>query len=231
MILCIETATDLCSVALCTPEEVVAVKESNDPRSHASILTVMIQELLKEQDITASMLDAVAVSTGPGSYTGLRIGVSAAKGLAYSASLPVIATETPLAMFWGIRPQIENAGPDTVFCPMLDARRMEIYYALYDREGKMIKDISAEIVNEESFYSIATEKQIIVFGSGAAKCMNVIKRENIIYHHEYRISAAHMHKAVIQSFKDKIFEDVAYFEPLYLKDFITSRPKKNILGI
>jgi tRNA threonylcarbamoyladenosine biosynthesis protein TsaB len=233
MILCLETATDLCSVALCNNSGVVSLRESNESKSHGSRLTIFIEEILRENGIGASALDAIAVSKGPGSYTGLRIGVSVAKGLAYSASIPLIALETTLSMFHGLSsccPEIFSVDEKTIFCPMLDARRMEIYYAMYDREGNTIKDISAEIIAPDTFDDIPVKQKIVLFGEGAAKCRDVIKRENLYFAENFRISASHMHRPVIHAFNNRIFEDVAYFEPLYLKDFITSQPRKNILG-
>jgi len=231
MILCLETATDLCSVALCDKNGVISLRESNESKSHAKLLTVFIEEMLRETGIGAAGLDAVAVSKGPGSYTGLRIGVSVAKGLAYSVSIPLIALETPLSMVHGLLSGIPGQiDKNTLFCPMLDARRMEIYYAFYDSEGKTVKDISAEIINEDTFSTIPLSQEIVIFGDGAAKCMNIIKRPNITFAEDFKISASHMYKPVMQSFDNRHFEDVAYFEPLYLKDFITSQPRKNLFG-
>lgn len=233
MIICLETATNLCSVALCDSDGVISLRESNESKSHASVLTVFIEEILKEKGIRARDLKAVAVSKGPGSYTGLRIGVSVAKGIAFGASIPLIGVETTLSMFWGISGS-QSSGTvedkNVLFCPMLDARRMEVYYAMYDCNGIKIKDISAEIINENSFINIPESIKIIFFGDGAKKCKEVINRKNAFFADEYRISASSMHKPVIQAFNNHIFEDVAYFEPLYLKDFITSIPRKNILG-
>jgi tRNA threonylcarbamoyladenosine biosynthesis protein TsaB len=233
MIICLETATNLCSVALCDSAGVISLRESDESKSHASMLTIFIEEILKESGIRARDLEAIAVSKGPGSYTGLRIGVSVAKGIAYAASIPLIAIETTLSMFWGISGNLQ-VSPETdkniLFCPMLDARRMEVYYAIYDAGGKTIKDISAEIINENSFINIPESKKIIFFGDGAAKCNEVIKQSNAHFADDFRISASHMHRPVFQALKDHHYEDVAYFEPLYLKDFITSKPKKNILG-
>jgi tRNA threonylcarbamoyladenosine biosynthesis protein TsaB len=233
MIICLETATNLCSVALCDSNGVISLRESNESKSHASVLTVFIEEILRENGIRAHDLKAVAVSKGPGSYTGLRIGVSVAKGIAYGASIPLIGVETTLSMFWGVSAsQISGTDMDKnlLYCPMLDARRMEVYYAIYDCYGNKIKDISAEIINENSFIKIPEAKKILFFGDGAQKCKEVINRKTALYADDYRISATSMHKPVIQAFNNHNFEDVAYFEPLYLKDFITSLPRKNILG-
>ncbi len=224
MIICLETATNLCSVALCNSAGVISLRESNDLKSHASMLTVFINEILNEAGIKARQLDAVAVSKGPGSYTGLRIGVSVAKGIAYAASIPLIGIDTMLSMFHG------SGRKSTLYCPMLDARRMEVYYAVYNSKGETVRDISAKIITEETFSDIPLTEEILIFGDGAAKCKGVIKRPNIQFDDNFRISASHMYVPAIQAFKDRHFEDVAYFEPFYLKDFITSTPRKNVLG-
>ena len=233
MIICLESATNLCSVALCDSARVISMRESKESKSHASLLTVFIGEILREQGIKAGDLEAVAVSKGPGSYTGLRIGVSVAKGIAYGASIPLIGIETTLAMFWGMagsQPFSAVSDSNLLFCPMLDARRMEVYYAIYDPFGNKIKNISAEIINGDSFIDIPESHKIIFFGDGALKCKEVVHRKNALFDVDYQISASHMRKPVFQAFNDRRFEDIAYFEPLYLKDFITSLPGKNILG-
>jgi tRNA threonylcarbamoyladenosine biosynthesis protein TsaB len=231
MIICLETATNLCSVALCDNAGVISLRESSDGKSHASMLTVFIEEILRENGIRARDLDAVAVSKGPGSYTGLRIGVSVAKGIAYATSLPLIGIETTLSMFWGMAGnRNSNHEPDksTLYCPMLDARRMEVYFAIYDADGNTVKDISAEIIHEDSFRNFHVSQRIIFFGDGAAKCKELIKRKNIYFADDFRISASYMHIPVFKAVKGLNYEDVAYFEPFYLKDFITSKPRKNL---
>jgi tRNA threonylcarbamoyladenosine biosynthesis protein TsaB len=233
MVICIETATNLCSVALCNSAGVISVRESIEPKSHASLLTVLIDGILKENGLRAGDLDAIATGKGPGSYTGLRIGVSVAKGIAYAASIPLIGIETTLTMFHGMKEKMDEHGTsdeNILFCPMLDARRMEVYYAIYNSSGGKMREISAEIIDERSFIDIPVSEKIIFFGDGAAKCRGVIKRENVIFAEDFRISAAYMQKPVFKAIKAGHFEDVAYFEPFYLKDFLTSVPKKNILG-
>ena len=231
MILCLETATTTCSVALCNSDGIIAIRESTDIKSHASLLTVFIEEILKEVSISSRDLNAIAVSKGPGSYTGLRIGVSVAKGISYSASLPLIGIDTPLSMYYGIRYNTkgfsENVN-DLLFCPMIDARRMEIYHAIYNSEGIPVKNISAEIIDEKSFSNIPESKRIVIFGDGAAKCADVIKRPNIFYCDWYQISAGSLCLPSFLAYNANQFENVAYFEPFYLKDFITSKPRKNI---
>lgn len=229
MILCLETATNLCSVALCESGGVSSLKESGDSKSHASMLTIFIRDLLREKGLRTSDLQAVAVSKGPGSYTGLRIGVSAAKGIAYASSIPLIGIETTFSMFYGIKEKYSNE-EKIIFCPMLDARRMEVYYAIYDINGKVIKNIAAEIIDENSFGNIPDSVKIVFFGDGSAKLKEVIKRQNIVFDEDFRISAAHLCTPSFDALREKKLEDVAYFEPLYLKDFITTVQKKNILG-
>jgi tRNA threonylcarbamoyladenosine biosynthesis protein TsaB len=232
MIICIETATNLCSVALCDRSGILSLKENNDQRSHASMLTVYVGELLKENRISASELEAVAVSKGPGSYTGLRIGVSVAKGIAFAASIPLIGVETTFSMFMGMKQKMLDEGnidSNALFCPMLDARRMEVYSAIYDYTGTCIKDISAEIITADSFYSFPESQTIVFFGDGALKCKSIIKRKKALFVENFSMSAANMSIPAFQALKSNHFEDIAYFEPFYLKDFITSTPRKNIL--
>lgn len=233
MILCLETSTPVCSVALCDSNGPAYLRESSGEKSHASLLTVFAGELLKDAGLKASDLEAVAVSKGPGSYTGLRIGVSTAKGIAYAASLPLIGVETTLLMYHGIDEKMRrkySLNDRSLFVPMLDARRMEVYYSILDSEGRTLKKTSAEIIDEDSFAGIPPDIRILFFGDGAGKCRGVISRENVAFADEFRISAAHMYQPAFKSLRQQNFEDIAYFEPFYLKDFITSRPKKNILG-
>jgi tRNA threonylcarbamoyladenosine biosynthesis protein TsaB len=231
MIICLETATNICSVALCDSAGLISLRESSGIKSHASMLTVFIDEILRENNIKAHDLDAIAVSKGPGSYTGLRIGVSVAKGIAYAASLPLIGIETTLSMFHGISGNNnykKNDAPTVLFCPMLDARRMEVYYAIYNSYGNYVKEISAEVIDEYSFNNIPVTEKIIFFGDGAAKCKEIIKRDNVYFEDDFIMSAAHMQVPVFNAFNRQRYENVAYFEPFYLKDFITTKSKKNI---
>ena len=167
MIICLETSTPVCSVALCNSTGPVALKESAEDKSHASSLTVFIEELLSGAGIRAQDLDAVAVSKGPGSYTGLRIGVSTAKGIAYAASIPLIGIKTTISMFHGIGESLKKKyrlDNKSLFVPMLDARRMEVYYSIMTSEGMTVKEITAEIIDERSFADIPESVRILIFG-------------------------------------------------------------------
>jgi len=233
MILCLETATPICSVALCDRNGIVALKESGEDRSHAFRLTLFIENILKEAGVKAGSLEAVAVSKGPGSYTGLRIGVSTGKGIAYAASIPLISVDTTLSMFLGFFPDAEkkyDIKPTDLFCPSLDARRMEIYYSVLDISGNTIKGISAEIVDREFLIAFQPDRRIFIFGDGAAKCSDVMVRKDVVFTGDFKISAAFMKSAAYNALDNKRFEDVAYFEPFYLKDFLTTKPVKNITG-
>jgi tRNA threonylcarbamoyladenosine biosynthesis protein TsaB len=234
MILCLETATPVCSVALCDGTGVISYRDSSEEKSHAKQLTIFIQELLDEAPIKADQLEAVAVSKGPGSYTGLRIGVSVAKGIAYGSSIPLIGIETTLSMFDGIierAPQNYGTDSTSLFCPMIDARRMEVYYSIFDAKGDQIKDISAEIIDDKTFSEIPESVRIVFFGDGAGKFRNVTSHKNSVFADDFTVSARFLYKTAVRKLALEQFEDVAYFEPFYLKDFITTIQRKNILAL
>jgi tRNA threonylcarbamoyladenosine biosynthesis protein TsaB len=228
LILHIETATTVCSVALSRDGRLLAEKELNGDYTHAENLTLFIEEVMKQAALPLSALDAIAVSKGPGSYTGLRIGVSTAKGLCYALDKPLIAINTLQAMVEGQRffsagssLQTPESGLLTLFCPMLDARRMEVYCAVYDKEGKEIYPTSADIIDENSFSDILKNFRIVFFGDGAAKCREILsKRPNAVFADDVFPSAKNMIAIAEQQFREKRFENVAYFEPYYLKDFV-----------
>lgn len=226
MILCIETATTVCSVSLCHKGKLLDKKESTEEKSHASLLTVFIEDILKEAGLKAAELDAVAISKGPGSYTGLRIGVSAAKGIAYAAGLPLIAIPTTWIMYHGAR---TDEAYD-YYCPMTDARRMEVYTAVYDKNGNTVIPVSALIITENSFTEILEKGKVLFFGDGADKCRDIISHPSASFKGSFRTSSAYMCTPAQEAFDNRVFEDTAYFEPFYLKDFIATIPKKNIYG-
>jgi tRNA threonylcarbamoyladenosine biosynthesis protein TsaB len=232
MILCIETATSVCSVSLWHENRILGLKESHIDKSHASLLTIFIEELLSDNKITADSLDAVAVSKGPGSYTGLRIGVSTAKGICYGANIPLIAVSTLKSMYHGITdkyndyPGINN----TLICPMIDARRMEVYSSVFKYNGEEVRGVKAEIINNESFSDLLSDSPVLFFGTGAEKCKDLISHPNAIFEDNYEISAGSLSIPAQKALDNKEFEDVAYFEPYYLKDFVATIPRKNILG-
>ena len=234
MILCIETATSLCSASICSIDTTVAVRESSEGKPHSTLLTVFIAEMLEETKLKASELEAVAVSCGPGSYTGLRIGVSVAKGIAYGSSIPLIGIDTTLAMFHGFKEKYDSKysfQKGDLFCPLLDARRMEVYNAVYSFDGNLIRKICAEIIDENSFGEFPKDERIFFFGDGASKLEGIVSGEKRIIEKEFRISATYMAEPAYNALTKKEFRDIAYFEPFYLKDFIATTPVKKIPGL
>jgi tRNA threonylcarbamoyladenosine biosynthesis protein TsaB len=232
-ILHIETATEICSVSLSDGEKIVEVCETEFDRSHAGVLTVFINNVLEKSSISVKMLDAVAVSMGPGSYTGLRIGVSVAKGICYGANLPLIAVPTLESMYLGLKKQLEVNGdlknlPD-VFIPMIDARRLEVYMAVYNRDEIQLEEIKAFIVDSNSFDSYLQDKKVCFFGNGSQKVKEIVKHKNAIYIEEFKHSSTNMIGLALKKYRSNLVEDVAYFEPFYLKEFIATVPKKNII--
>ena len=226
MILCIETATGACSAALCDEKSVRGLAEAPPGMSHAAQLTVIIQRLMEENRIRATDLDAVAVSKGPGSYTGLRIGVSAAKGIAYGAGIPLIGINTLAAMCSGYASLYpEDLRPETLLCPMIDARRMEVYNAIYTPDGTQVRETSASIIDGNSFSDILGGNRVIFFGNGSEKCRSIITHPNAMFREGFSLSASYLHIPSVNALRNKQFEDLAYFEPYYLKEFIATVPK------
>jgi tRNA threonylcarbamoyladenosine biosynthesis protein TsaB len=230
LILNIESSTNICSVSIARKGTILGIKESRDEKSHASLLTVFIGELLAQLHLDFSNLDAVAVSKGPGSYTGLRIGVSAAKGIAYGAGIKLIGVPTLEAMAFGVAQRFPaiRSGKNTLLCPLIDARRMEVFTALYTPAITLYKEISAEIIHPEIFSDILKKKEIWFFGNGSGKCIDVIHHPNARFIEGIEPSSSWMAKLANKAFHNGQFEDVAYFEPFYLKDFIATVPRKNI---
>ncbi|MDR1153832.1 MAG: tRNA (adenosine(37)-N6)-threonylcarbamoyltransferase complex dimerization subunit type 1 TsaB [Bacteroidales bacterium] len=226
LILHIETSTELCSVALSRGNQCLAVRENSEGRNHAVLLTPFIDDLLNANRISVDRLDAVAVSSGPGSYTGLRIGLSTAKGLCYGGNIPLISVSTLQAMSMGFTRQ-HGVPASALMCPMIDARRMEVYTALYDKDGRQVENISAEIITEQSFVQRLNQRPIYFFGNGAAKCRATMTHPNAVFPEGFAHSAAYMIQLALQAYNEKRFEDTAYFEPFYLKDFIAG-PKKGV---
>ncbi len=234
LILNIETSTAICSVCLSRDGEILTLKENKEGLNHSSLLSVFIDEILKKNQFTAKDLDAVAISMGPGSYTGLRIDVSTAKGICYGANIPLISISTlqsiALPTFKyvsqnNILKNVENAW----FCPMTDARRMEVFCAFYDKDNNLKKDISAEIIEPDSFNDILKQREVVFFGDGANKCKDTITHKNAHFLDNFLASASNMVPISEYLYKKEKFVDVAYFEPFYLKDFIATTPKKKIL--
>ncbi|MBX2827299.1 MAG: tRNA (adenosine(37)-N6)-threonylcarbamoyltransferase complex dimerization subunit type 1 TsaB [Flavobacteriaceae bacterium] len=217
-ILCIETATTNCSVALSVNGSVCSLREDNTKGySHAEKLHVFIDEVLKEAEISKNNLDAIAVSKGPGSYTGLRIGVSAAKGLCFALDIPLLSVATLESLML----QSEEAAQ--FYIPMLDARRMEVYSAVFDNHRIQIRETEAQILNEESFQEYLERGKVIFSGSGVEKFKGICNHPNASFNAEALPSAIQMTPIAQRKYENSKLEDVAYFEPYYLKDFIVGK--------
>ena len=221
LILNLETATTNCSVCIARGSEILALREDDTPNySHSEQLHVFIKECLEEAGLKTSDLDAVAVSKGPGSYTGLRIGVSAAKGLCYSLDIPLISIPT----LKSIASQF-NAGKTDYIIPVLDARRMEVYSAVFDANLNEVRETKAEIIGENAFKKYYVGNTVHILGSGAEKIESTLTSSNISYDLNAQPSSKGMVTLSDAKYDLKDFEDVAYFEPYYLKDFMITKKK------
>ncbi len=224
LLLGIETATKMCSVAISDGNNLLALKEEGGEYSHAEKLNGFIKECLTKAGITLKDIDAIAVSKGPGSYTGLRIGVSTAKGLCYSLNKPLISVDTLQAL--ALKMQLEAIKTD-LYAPMIDARRMEVYTALYNAKNEMVSNVEAKIIDGNSFIEELKSNKVAFFGDGAEKCMRILdQNKNANFSKDVLPSAQFINQVALKKLSNNDFEDVAYFEPYYLKDFIATTAKK-----
>ena len=232
LILCIETGTDICSVGLARDGELISLRESDQGRDHARQVGVFVDELLSQTGIAPEELDAVAVGKGPGSYTGLRIGVSFAKGLCYGLRIPLVAIGSLDALTEVAKEDYEagilsvDRWEEACLCPMVDARRMEVYTRVFDAAGTPLSDVSAEVVTAESFAAWRGDgRPFVIFGNGAAKCAGLLPDATLI---QVAPSARGLARLAQEALDAGRTEDIAYFEPFYLKDFVVTRSKKKL---
>ncbi len=233
-ILHIETATNICSVALSEGDKLISIRESDEDKSHGSLLSVFMNEVLSEAGLKPKDLHSISVSKGPGSYTGLRIGVSAVKGFAYALKLPIIGIDTLLAMAIGAKSTtkvkaMSKKYPNLLLCPLIDARRMEVFSGFYTLSNEKFRKINADIIDESSYAQILDSQPVVFFGNGSAKVKETIKHPNAFFLEALVPSAKNMIPLSLELYQKKEFEDSAYFEPYYLKDFVATIPKKKIL--
>lgn len=228
--LAIETSTHVCSVALIQDTQVIAHIETYESFSHAEKLTTYIEQILHTAKNKKLNIDAIAVSKGPGSYTGLRIGVSTAKGLAFGFNIPIISIDTLqiLAQAALAKSTINTMQP-VLYCPMIDARRMEVYTTLYTSKLEQYKKTEALIITANTFVDVLNMHTVYFFGDGAKKCQTIIKHQNAVFLPDLHPLAINMAPFILTKYKNKTFENLAYFEPYYLKDFVATKPKKNLL--
>jgi tRNA threonylcarbamoyladenosine biosynthesis protein TsaB len=233
LILSIETGTDICSVALANDGELMALRESDEGRDHAKKVALFVDELLRETGVQPADLDAIAVGKGPGSYTGLRIGVSFAKGMCYALNIPLIAVGSLDALSEVAREDFDAGILDIddeewangYLCPMVDARRMEVYAQIFGNECNPLSEVVAEVVTEDSFKQWRDKGKLIIFGNGAEKCANVLEWAQYV---NVAPSARGLCAEAERKLQAGETEDVAYFEPFYLKDFIVTASKKKL---
>ena len=226
LILCIDTSTTSCSVALAKNGKVIALRENNNGMNHSVLTAPYIDEVLKEHNITTQELDAVAVSMGPGSYTGLRIGVSLAKGICYGAKIPLISIPTLQALT--IQAMAQTNDSNALYIPMIDARRMEVYSAICKANGEQLTETKAVIVDPDFYKEHVDKNRVYLFGNGSAKTKEILTSPNISFIDNIEASASGCAPIAEEKFNRSEFEDVAYFEPFYLKDFIATTPKKRL---
>lgn len=223
----IETSAKICSAALAVDGKVVFSKKNDEGMAHARLLPGFVDEVLK--NLGGAKIDAVAVSSGPGSYTGLRIGVATAKGLAFGYDAPLIAVPTLELLAYTVKSSVE-VEKDALICPMIDARRMEVYSQLFDADVKEAGETQAEIITEDSYKELLqTGKKVYFAGDGSAKCSGVITSENAVFVDSIEPDAANMAELAERRLRNGEFVDVAYFEPFYLKDFVATQSKHKVL--
>lgn len=224
LILSIETSTDVCSAAVHDSGELIANQTHKIEKSHSSLLPGIAGDVLKEANYTLKDLSAVAVSAGPGSYTGLRIGVTNAKGFCYAMSIPLIAIDTLDTMIQAVEGMFKG---EYNLCPMMDARRMEVYTKMVDQEQNEIWPLQAKILDEKSFSELTGSTYL--FGNGMPKFRDIVEQQNLIFIDDIFPDASNMGKLAFEKYQGGSFEDVAYFEPNYLKEWRTTTPKKKLL--
>jgi len=225
----LETSTTLCSVAVSKDGMIVFNKQSEDGPSHATLFGQYVEEAMSFVRAQNLKIDAVAVSCGPGSYTGLRIGVSTAKGLCYALNVPLIAVGTLQLMACTLLFD-DAVDEDALLCPMIDARRMEVYAAVYDRSLQPLRAVSADIIDQSSYSEFLGNQKIYFFGNGAEKCKATITHPNAFFIANVHPLALNMVALAEKSFRESAFVDLAYFEPFYLKDFVATVAKNKVLG-
>ncbi len=231
MILSIETSTSACSVALHAGSTLLGCYELHTERTSAAMLTTLVGDLVRHTGHDLRDLDAIAVAKGPGSYTGLRIGVSTAKGLCFALNKPLLAVNTLRALTEQIRSSLSAANAALTFCPMIDARRMEVYCAFFDASGEEVRPTAAEIIDENSFADRLSAGPVVFFGDGAAKCRTALgEHPNAIFLHEPVVPSARTVGLLATALlAEEQFEDVATFEPFYLKEFMSTQRKQAVV--
>ncbi|MBL7858493.1 MAG: tRNA (adenosine(37)-N6)-threonylcarbamoyltransferase complex dimerization subunit type 1 TsaB [Cyclobacteriaceae bacterium] len=224
LILSLETSTTVCSVAVHMDGKIVATSEVHKPQSHAAKLANLVEEILNIAEVHPTQLNAIAIASGPGSYTGLRIGTSIAKGLCYALDIPLIAVNTLDLLASQVKSYVTE---DVFLCPMIDARRMEVYCHVIDSALNIKQGVKAKVIDETSFLEFLNRKKVFFFGDGALKCRNIIQHPNAIFFDNIFPAAAYLGLMAHQKYVRQDTEDLQHFEPFYLKEFIAKKPMLN----
>lgn len=225
IIIHIETATDVCSVALSRGTEIIGLKEEAGGNNHAKNLLPFVDEVLKQSGVNMTEINGVAVSIGPGSYTGLRIGVSTAKGIAYTAGIPVMAISTLESIAQGAKTLWSGTSTETVqIVPMIDARRMEVFTTRFSYDMRPLEDVSAKIIDQNTFSELLSEQKMLFCGNGMPKCHELLSAFPNACFTDAPVSAKNMLPTAIRKWQKQEFENVAYFEPFYLKEYVAAKP-------
>lgn len=228
LLLNIDTATEQASVCLSKDDSTLAIAHSEEQKNHASFIQPAIEQLIEQSGYSLSALDAIAVTAGPGSYTGLRVGLSTAKGLCYALGKPLIMINTLEVMaLAAIETHLQHYGDraEALFCPMIDARRMEVFTAVYNQQLEIQQEPAAMILNENSFYDFINNHFIVFSGSGSHKFRPLIPNPEAVLFLDVRHSASHLAKRAFRAFQQALFSDLAYSEPFYLKEFFSIAPR------
>lgn len=229
ILLHIETATEVCSVALSRGDTLWGVCEGHDGNSHSKNLLPYIDHVLKEAGLTPRDLDAVSVSVGPGSYTGLRIGVSTAKSFAYTLEIPVLTVSTLESIAQGALQHLASETDDFQIVPMIDARRMEVFAARYDRRLQLLDEVAPVIVEEDTYRDLLADQTVVFCGNGMPKCKEILACSPRARFVDFELSARYLLPAALRKWQQQDFADVAYFEPFYLKEYVPAKP--NVKGL
>ena len=227
MILSLETSAKVCSVAIHDQGKLIASREIHLEQSHASMLAVLIDEVIKESAVKVNQLKAIAVSSGPGSYTGLRIGTSTAKGLCFALDIPLLSIGSLELLAYQMNKLDTSSG---YLCPMIDARRMEVYCEVFDASLKTVNAIEAKVVDSSSFMDLLTDNEITFFGDGSDKCRDQITHPNAKFVSGIYAAASEMGEPIYQKFQKQQFEDITSFEPHYLKEFMIKKPAAKLVN-
>lgn len=222
LLLYIETATEICSVALSEGHKLIGLKESSDGNSHSKNLLPFINEMLQDCHKELSQINGVVVSIGPGSYTGLRIGVSTAKGIAYSLNIPIIAINTLTGIAAGALEHYQEESIQII--PMIDARRMEVFTTRFDKNLNGLEQVSAVIVDENSFTDVLSDTKVLFCGNGMPKCKELLSKHPNAEFIDFPVSAKYMIAPALEKWEKQDFADTAYFEPFYLKEYVAGKP-------